>query len=94
MPPPYPQERRGRPSPRGRHASDVARVAPYGRDTRQECGHRPAGHRHLRGATLAARGVAWRARNPGRARARAWNRVCGAIGFEFSDARAVELMRR
>ena len=21
----------------------------------------------------------------------AWNRVCGAIGFEFSDARAVEL---
>ena len=37
---------------------DVARVAPYGRDTRQERGHRPAGHRHLRGATLAARGVA------------------------------------
>ena len=42
-------------------------------------------------ATLAARGVAWRAREPGRARALAWNRVCGAIGFEFSDARAVEL---
>ena len=39
-------------------------VAPYGRDTRQERGHRPAGHRHLRGATLAARGVAWRAREP------------------------------
>ena len=29
--------------------------------------------------------------NPGRARALAWNRVCGAIGFEFSDARAVVL---
>ena len=29
--------------------------------------------------------------NPGRARALAWNRVCGAIGSEFSDARAVEL---
>ena len=28
---------------------------------------------------------------PGRARALAWNRVCGAIGSEFSDARAVEL---
>ena len=36
MPSPYPQERRGRPSPRGRHAFNVARVAPYGRDTRQE----------------------------------------------------------
>ena len=48
MPSPYPQERRGRLVPRGRHASDVARVAPYGRDTRQERGHRPAGHRHLR----------------------------------------------
>ena len=42
----------------------TAVVAPYGRDTRQERGHRPAGHRHLRGATLAARGVAWRAREP------------------------------
>ena len=59
--PPATQERRGRPVPRGRHASDVARVAPYGRDTRQERGHRPAGHRHLRGATLAARGVVRRA---------------------------------
>ena len=29
--------------------------------------------------------------NPGRARALAWNRVFLAIGFEFSDARAVEL---
>ena len=29
--------------------------------------------------------------NPGRARAHAWNRVFLAIGFEFSDARAVEL---
>ena len=26
--------------------------------------------------------------NPGHARALAWNRVCGAIGFESSDARA------
>ena len=38
-----------------------------------------------RGALRGAHG------NPGRARALAWNRVCGAIGFEFSDARAVEL---
>ena len=38
-----------------------------------------------RGALRGAHG------NPGRARALAWNRVCGAIGSEFSDARAVEL---
>ena len=53
------------------------------------------GHHHLR-----PRGVAGRPRrgalrgahgHPGRARALAWNRVCGAIGPEFSDARAVEL---
>ena len=34
-----------------------------------------------RGALRGAHG------NPGRARALAWNRVCGAIGFEFSDGR-------
>ena len=38
-----------------------------------------------RGALRGAHG------KPGRARALAWNRVCGAIGSEFSDARAVEL---
>ena len=30
---------------------------------------------------------------PGRARALAWNRMCGAIGFESSDASAIDLMR-
>ena len=34
-----------------------------------------------RGALRGAHG------KPGRARALAWNRVCGAIGFEFSDGR-------
>ena len=34
----------------------------------------------------ALRGAHW---NPGRARALAWNRVCGAIGFESSSGYAI-----
>ena len=52
----------------------------YGRDTRQECGHRPAGHHHLR-----PRGAAGRPRRG--ALPEPWNQVCGAIGIEFSDGR-------
>ena len=96
MPSPYPQERRGRPVPRGRHASDVARVAPYGRDTRHECGHRPAGHHHLRrhGAGPPLRRGALRGAhgNPDRARALAWNRVCGAIDSVFSAGRGFDAL--
>ena len=66
-------------------ASDVPSTTRNERGTRQECGHRPAGHHHLRRL-----GAGW----PLLGRLRAW-RTCMknflAIGFEFSDARAVEL---
>ena len=44
--------------------------------------HSTSADRSTKGCARGAHG------NPGRARALAWNRVCGAIGFESSDARA------
>ena len=62
------QFRRDRPAPRGLDTSDVPSTTRNECGTRQECGHRPAGHHHLRrlgaGWPLLGRLRARRAREP------------------------------